>query len=129
MSRVGFLLILGILSLASLCYSQEQGESAMANSEKTENPIVELKTTMGTIKIELFAEKAPITVKNFLGYVNEGFYNHTIFHRVKDGFMVQGGGFKTAAQDIGRAGGWPRIASGLSATDLPAPARPQGERS
>jgi peptidyl-prolyl cis-trans isomerase B (cyclophilin B) len=90
---MGFLLILGILSLANLCYSQEQGEKTMANSEKTENPIVELKTTMGTIKIELFAEKAPITVKNFLGYVNEGFYNNTIFHRVKDGFMVQGGGF------------------------------------
>lgn len=48
---------------------------------------------MGDITLELNAEKAPNTVKNFLQYVNDGHYNHTIFHRVIDGFMVQGGGF------------------------------------
>ncbi|MET3105654.1 peptidyl-prolyl cis-trans isomerase B (cyclophilin B) [Oxalobacteraceae bacterium GrIS 1.18] len=53
-----------------------------------------LTTNHGTIKIELDAEKAPKTVANFLSYVNDGFYANTIFHRVIDGFMVQGGGFE-----------------------------------
>ncbi|MCD6027091.1 MAG: ppiB2 [Solimicrobium sp.] len=53
-----------------------------------------LTTNHGTIKIELDAEKAPKTVANFLAYVNDGFYNNTIFHRVIDNFMVQGGGFE-----------------------------------
>jgi len=57
------------------------------------NPVVVVKTSMGQIKIELFADKAPETVKNFLQYVSEGFYDGTIFHRVIDGFMIQGGGF------------------------------------
>ncbi|WP_286867796.1 peptidylprolyl isomerase, partial [Herbaspirillum sp. UBA812] len=53
-----------------------------------------LTTNHGTIKIELDAEKAPKTVENFLAYVNAGHYNGTIFHRVIDGFMIQGGGFE-----------------------------------
>ena len=53
-----------------------------------------LKTNHGDITIELDAEKAPKTVENFLAYVNSGHYNGTIFHRVIDGFMVQGGGFE-----------------------------------
>ena len=57
------------------------------------NPRVALQTTKGRIVIELNAEKAPKTVKNFLDYVKAGFYNGTIFHRVIPGFMVQGGGF------------------------------------
>ena len=59
------------------------------------HPIVILKTSKGEIKLELYEDKAPISVKNFLQYVNEGFYNHTIFHRVINGFMIQGGGFDT----------------------------------
>jgi len=55
--------------------------------------IAVLETTKGNIEIELNRAKAPITVANFVTYVNEGFYNGTIFHRVMDGFMVQGGGF------------------------------------
>ncbi len=58
------------------------------------NPLVEMKTNMGVIVIELEAEKAPKTVANFLQYVRAGFYNGTIFHRVIDGFMIQGGGFE-----------------------------------
>ncbi len=54
---------------------------------------VTLKTNHGDIKLELFAEKAPKTVENFVSYVKEGFYDGTIFHRIIDGFMVQGGGF------------------------------------
>ncbi|MFZ5510521.1 MAG: peptidylprolyl isomerase [Pseudomonadota bacterium] len=56
--------------------------------------MVKLTTNYGTITLELYADKAPETVKNFLGYVESGFYNGTIFHRVIDGFMIQGGGFE-----------------------------------
>jgi len=59
------------------------------------NPKVLMKTTKGDIVIELFPQKAPITVKNFLSYVDEGFYDGTIFHRVIKGFMIQGGGYTT----------------------------------
>lgn len=55
-------------------------------------PYVELETTMGNIVIELNQEKAPNTVANFLEYVKSGHYDGTIFHRVIDGFMIQGGG-------------------------------------
>ena len=57
------------------------------------SPTVEMQTSMGTIVIELDSAKAPVTVKNFVQYANDGFYNGTIFHRVIDGFMIQGGGF------------------------------------
>lgn len=57
------------------------------------NPVVAIETSMGTIKVELFEDKAPITVKNFLGYVDDKFYDGTIFHRVINNFMIQGGGF------------------------------------
>lgn len=56
--------------------------------------MVKLHTNFGIITLELDAEKAPITVKNFLEYVNSGFYSNTVFHRVIDGFMIQGGGFE-----------------------------------
>jgi peptidyl-prolyl cis-trans isomerase B (cyclophilin B) len=55
--------------------------------------IATIQTTLGTIKIELFADKAPITVENFKKYAETGFFDGTIFHRVIKGFMVQGGGF------------------------------------
>lgn len=57
-----------------------------------QNPQVMLETSMGNIKVELFKEKAPITVRNFLSYVKEGHYDGLIFHRVIKDFMVQGGG-------------------------------------
>ncbi len=56
--------------------------------------MVKLHTTLGEITLELDEAKAPITVRNFLEYVNSGFYSDTIFHRVIDGFMLQGGGFE-----------------------------------
>jgi len=58
------------------------------------NPVVVMETSMGTIKIELFEDKAPITVKNFLSYVDDKHYDNTIFHRVISDFMIQGGGFE-----------------------------------
>ncbi|HEX4844276.1 MAG TPA: peptidylprolyl isomerase [Limnobacter sp.] len=56
--------------------------------------MVKLKTNFGDITIELNAEKAPATVANFLDYAKSGFYSNTIFHRVINGFMIQGGGFE-----------------------------------
>jgi peptidyl-prolyl cis-trans isomerase A (cyclophilin A) len=64
-------------------------------SSTVQNPQVTIVTTKGTIVVELNPAKAPITVNNFLTYVNEGFYGNTIFHRVVPGFVVQGGGFST----------------------------------
>ncbi|MCD6353818.1 MAG: peptidyl-prolyl cis-trans isomerase [Proteobacteria bacterium] len=61
--------------------------------KKEENPMVIMETSEGTIKIELWADKAPITVTNFLSYVDEGLFDSTIFHRVIENFMLQGGGF------------------------------------
>lgn len=57
------------------------------------NPVVVIETSLGDIKVELYSDKAPVTAQNFLSYVNDGFYDGTVFHRVIDGFMVQGGGF------------------------------------
>ena len=57
------------------------------------NPMVYVKTNLGNFTVELFAKEAPLTVENFLHYVDHKFYNGLIFHRVMDGFMIQGGGF------------------------------------
>lgn len=62
-------------------------------------PVVVIETSMGTIKVELYEDKAPITVKNFLSYVDKKHYDGTIFHRVINGFMVQGGGFDEAMKE------------------------------
>lgn len=59
----------------------------------SKHPHVLFKTNLGDFKVELYPEKAPETVKNFLAYVTSGHYDNTIYHRVIDGFMVQGGGF------------------------------------
>jgi len=62
------------------------------------NPQVEMKTNMGTITLELYPDKAPKTVENFLRYVKSGFYKGTVFHRVIRNFMMQGGGFDAGLQ-------------------------------
>jgi cyclophilin family peptidyl-prolyl cis-trans isomerase len=67
---------------------------AASHSYADKNPVVVMETSLGTIKIELDEQKAPITVKNFLSYVDDKFYDGTIFHRVIRDFMVQGGGFE-----------------------------------
>lgn len=67
--------------------------TSFAVSSAWAGPQVVFKTTKGSFTVELEPEKAPKTVENFLGYVNSGFYSGTIFHRVINGFMVQGGGF------------------------------------
>jgi len=65
---------------------------AVAAPARAADPVVEMKTSLGVIRIELYPDKAPKTVDNFLHYVRDGFYDHTVFHRVIDGFMIQGGG-------------------------------------
>lgn len=62
-------------------------------NEVNKNPTVTFITSMGKFSLELYPDKAPISVENFLNYVNEGFYNNTIFHRVVPNFVIQGGGF------------------------------------
>jgi peptidyl-prolyl cis-trans isomerase B (cyclophilin B) len=79
------------ISLFVLSFSQIHGDTAVKN--ELQNPQVLLKTNQGNIKIELYSEKAPNTVENFLNYVRQGYYKDTIFHRVIPGFMIQGGGF------------------------------------
>ena len=61
--------------------------------------MVVLHTTFGVIKLNLFADKAPLTVANFLSYVEDGFYDNTLFHRVIDGFMIQTGGFSAGMDE------------------------------
>lgn len=65
----------------------------LSSSALAENPIVKLETSEGDITVVLFADKSPKTVENFLAHVDEGFYENTVFHRIIDNFMVQGGGF------------------------------------
>jgi len=78
-------ILLITLGLFALAYSQK--------NNITENSNVIIKTTLGDIELELFYEKAPVSVENFLSYVRGGFYNGLVFHRVIPGFMIQGGGF------------------------------------
>src|SRR5262245_6211083 len=77
--------------LAALAVAVAAAAPAVAQEKK---PVVVMETSFGTIKIELDPEKAPITVKNFLDYVDAKFYDGTVFHRVMPDFMIQGGGFE-----------------------------------
>ena len=105
-SRVTRPLSIGIALLALVMI----GVSAMmldpANAKGEEAPVVVLETTLGNITIELDAEKAPVTVKNFLWYVDNKFFDGLIFHRVISNFMIQGGGF---TKDLVKKKGNPAI--------------------
>jgi peptidyl-prolyl cis-trans isomerase A (cyclophilin A) len=89
-------LVLAFSLLASCNKGPESPDSS--STAGSANPIVVLKTTEGEIDIELFADKAPLSVANFLSYVDEGFYDGTVFHRVIKDFMVQGGGYDGARE-------------------------------
>jgi cyclophilin family peptidyl-prolyl cis-trans isomerase len=67
--------------------------AALAEDKGKGNPTVVIKTSKGEIEAVLYRDRAPITVDNFLRYIEDGFYSGTIFHRVISGFMIQGGGF------------------------------------
>ncbi len=79
------------------------GFLASTSRAADKNPVVVMETSMGTIKIELDADKAPITVKNFLDYVDARHYDGTLFHRVIPDFMIQGGGFQQGLNGIKNA--------------------------
>ena len=81
-------------SLSNLMAQESSKEASKPSSAKdTVNPIVEITTSMGSIEVELNKMKAPITVANFLAYVKDKHYDGTIFHRIIEDFMIQGGGF------------------------------------
>ena len=85
------LLVAVLLSIGALAgFAQESLDG---------NPKVLVKTTDGDITVELFADKSPITVENFLQYVDDGYYDGTVFHRVISNFMIQGGGFTSALEE------------------------------
>lgn len=89
---------LALLLLASLpLAAQESGQNTdtRTDSTTTENPNVILHTNLGAITVELFEEQAPKSTANFLRYARDGHYDGTIFHRVINNFMIQGGGFDT----------------------------------
>lgn len=85
------------LLLSVSVYAADTEDAATKPSEpataKKESVLITMQTNMGTIKLALDAEKAPKTVENFTQYVKNGFFDETIFHRVIDNFMIQGGGF------------------------------------
>ena len=81
-------------------------------AEKIVNPVVVIETSMGTIKAELWAEKAPLTVANFLSYVDKQFFDGLVFHRVIAGFMIQGGGM---TPDMRQKAGGPPVKNEASA--------------
>ena len=83
-----------ILPIALIGAALSFGTSSSGAEEKSmANPVVVMETSEGTIKIELWPAQAPKTVENFLSYVDEKFYDDTVFHRVIEKFMIQGGGF------------------------------------
>lgn len=90
MKRI-FAAIFTLLLCCAILPAHAQPKNFSTHGKKT---MVKLHTNHGTITLQLDAEKAPLTVKNFLDYVNSGFYDNTIFHRVIDSFMIQGGGFE-----------------------------------
>ena len=89
--KLALLSLLGLVFLAA-CNAEKPAESIAAEADGSGTK-VRLETSAGEIVIEMNAEKAPITVENFLKYVKAGHYDGTVFHRVIDGFMIQGGGF------------------------------------
>ncbi len=93
MKKIIFTFIL-LVAVFSVSCKGENGQSEVKMSELAgTGTVVVMKTSMGEIEIELYRDKAPETVDNFLKYVDDGFYDGTIFHRVISNFMIQGGGF------------------------------------
>lgn len=81
-----------VLSI-SVFFFHSSPQAQEKKAADTKHPVVVIKSNMGVIEIELDAEKAPVTVENFLSYVKDAFYDSTVFHRVIPNFMIQGGGF------------------------------------
>ena len=90
MKKIILLLFAALLVLTSGCLAATK-DTAGKGENKVANPIAVFETSKGNFEIELFADKAPKTAQNFINLVNKGFYDGLIFHRVIDGFMIQGG--------------------------------------
>lgn len=84
--------LLFLTSVTAVAQTEGTADSAQ-KPQAASNPVVVMTTSAGVIELELMPTQAPITVRNFLRYVENGFYEGTIFHRVIDNFMIQGGGF------------------------------------
>ena len=82
-----------LFTLISTAVSAANSQQSASQNAAPKNPTVVMHTSKGPITLELYADKAPVTVANFLDYATSGFYNGTIFHRVIKRFMIQGGGF------------------------------------
>lgn len=114
-----FLLILMAATWSLGCSKQTTEEDSLAESESVDadsssrakrtvmklgdddlHPTVELNTTLGKILVKLDAEKAPLTVRNFMAYVERGHYDGTIFHQVEPGYVVLGGGFNASLKEV-----------------------------
>ncbi len=98
---VAWVVAVGVVTAVAGCSGGDKGSTEQKAEGTTEKPVanrVVMKTNKGDIEIELFPDKAPKTVENFLRYVDEGFYEGTIFHRVIKDFMIQGGGYDTDLQ-------------------------------
>jgi len=93
------ILLIGVSMTISSCKQNVETKNQTTTEKATQTVvnkvIVEMKTNLGMFKIELYPDKAPITVENFLKYVNDKFYDGLVFHRIISTFMVQGGGFDT----------------------------------
>jgi peptidyl-prolyl cis-trans isomerase A (cyclophilin A) len=94
--RRGLSLLLAALGLAVCSAQSDEKPAAPAAAPIGDHPVVTVKTSLGSFDLELDAKRAPGTVENFLQYVDSGFYDGTVFHRVIPGFMIQGGGFDAA---------------------------------
>ena len=100
--RASTVLITVMLFMLANSNAQSVAEASASSSDlpavTATKPQVIVHTSMGDIHLQLYADRAPLTVRNFLQYANDGFYQDTIFHRVISGFMVQGGGFTADLQ-------------------------------
>ncbi len=91
-------IVLALALVACLATSSAYGAAAGEPAEDDGKPVVVMETSLGTIRIRLEPQLAPITVKNFLDYAESGFYDGTVFHRVVKGFVIQGGGYTADLQ-------------------------------
>ena len=87
------ILIVVVVAVVAVVVSQNLLSKPKTNNEPAANPVALFDTSFGTFRVELFRDKMPQTVDNFVKLVNDGFYNGLIFHRIKSGFMIQSGGY------------------------------------
>lgn len=90
---IGVVLLVIIIAAVAFVFLRNPSSPSQNNNPPSGNPVAVIDTTMGTIKVELYPDKMPITTANFIRLVNDGFYSGLVFHRVIHNFMIQGGGF------------------------------------